>query len=370
MVRSAILILVAVFLQGGVFGLDMSEYGGPSSVTPVASEAPAAILPSQTNVCLLSVCDEWAVWRRSHLIENTRHNRKQSFDHAYYLQRLTEEQARLFHTEVGGWGVPSLAVTKDGAIALAGNGKVAWHCVRGATARTLPEYSIAFIRGVYPDGILVQPPGGIRKPDPPVTFIPFRGHDLDEAAGIEVVPAGVRAFFLNTIFEIDIARHKSVFAWSTDNAIHFFDLTSGKRWQVKLTYFYPPRWVTAFDSETVVTRNYFAFDARTGAFLGEKDCSKRWNAIREPIFFVRNRIGYWIEDGQLRATDLTSSPIRTVSLRENVHEPIGQSAAGLILWTGNDWERLPWLEELPATDSPKSRESLDDGQGIGANIGQ
>jgi hypothetical protein len=64
-----------------------------------------------------------------------------------------------------------LAATKNGTIALAQKGKVTWHCVRGATARALPQYSITFILGVYPDGILVQPPGGIRKPDPPVTFI-------------------------------------------------------------------------------------------------------------------------------------------------------------------------------------------------------
>jgi hypothetical protein len=57
------------------------------------------------------------------------------------------------------------------------------------------------------------------------------------------------------------------------------------------------------------------------------------------------------------------------SLREDVHEPIGQSAAGLILWTGNGWERFPWLKELPAADSPKSGETLDEGQGMGAAKG-
>ena len=284
--------------------------GSTLSVTIAASETPTSIVPGQTDDRLLYASDKWSVWRRSVPIENTR-----TFRHAYYLQRLNEEKAKIFHTEVRRGGVPAaLAVTTDGNIAIAARGKVTWYSVGDVTQPT-PSKSLTFVRGVYPDGVLVQTLGKFSKPPPPVAFIPFRGRGLNEKASIEVVPAGVRTFYGNTIYSSDIARHKNVFAWSTANAIHYFDAASGKRWQVEPSFSYSPRWVTAFDGETVVTRNHFAFDARTGEFLGEEDLSKRWNHITQPIFAVRHRIGYWVKDGQLRATDLTSCPIRTTSLR-------------------------------------------------------
>jgi hypothetical protein len=85
MAKSATLILAVVLLPGGGFDFEGTEDEGSLSMTPVGSEVPAVVLPGQTNVRLLSVCDEWAVWRRSQLIESTRHHRKQSFHHAYYL---------------------------------------------------------------------------------------------------------------------------------------------------------------------------------------------------------------------------------------------------------------------------------------------
>src|SRR5690606_5064674 len=117
-------------------------------------------------------------------------------------------------------------------------------------------------RGIYSDGVLVQRGG--RQPGP-LRYIPFKDHQLDFQNEVEVAPAGVKAFGHG-----EPVRHGSLFAWTTRDALNFYDLSTAKRWSTPVPFdLGVTHRATVFDGETVVALRFLPFDAKTGAVVAQ-----------------------------------------------------------------------------------------------------
>ena len=68
-----------------------SEAASPALESGQTSQL-LTIRPDLGDASLLWASEEWAVWRKSQMIEETRGNRAPSFNHWYYRQRLSERK--------------------------------------------------------------------------------------------------------------------------------------------------------------------------------------------------------------------------------------------------------------------------------------
>lgn len=298
-----------------------------------------SIHPARDKADLLWVSSDWAVWRKSTLIEETRHHRGQSFKHKYYRQSLTEDAARLMLEHSDGSGRPQVTVTNQGDLVLTERGHyVAWHSNAGT--KSLSTEIKGLIVQLYPDGVLAKVPqkGAI-------TYIPFDGRWLATDRTIEIAPAGIER-----LQHRDPVRNNATFAWSTRGAIHLVDIASGKHRLLNTPQFLgdqhiPSNFVVAFDDQTIISSAQ-AYDATNGEILGnvkywEKGYSNRW------LIAVRNRIGYYLQEKQILAREIDSSTREARLVSDAPHLPIAQNSDGLILWTGTEWKRIPWLTSFP-----------------------
>jgi len=66
------------------------------------------------------------------------------------------------------------------------------------------------------------------------------------------------------------------------------------------------------------------------------------------VFAIRQRIGYFIREDVLYATDLTSKELPMTRLAGAPKQTwCAQSDKGIIVWSGTTWETIPWLGEWP-----------------------
>ncbi|MFO0950020.1 MAG: hypothetical protein U0835_02490 [Isosphaeraceae bacterium] len=302
--------------------------------------ASARIRPERVVARLLAVSDTHAVWLTQELIQATRDHRARSYVWAYYRQKLSDPEAVLLDS-YGSTGGPSVAcVTADGTAVIA-------HAALNAyrpDGRKIELFSASIESphevALYPDGALLRDPG-IPSSAHAAGFVPFRfeggNFRLDLAAKVEVVPASPTPF-RNT----DPIRSGSRFAWVRDDTLHVFDLKDRGRTATKLEPT-PVRGnvVSAYDGETAVV-GPCAFDARTGAALGGPKEPGRpmylaWNSA------VRHRIGYSLDRDKIVVEDLASISRPLATLAPVKGSAFGQTEAGLVVWDGKRWSKIPWL---------------------------
>jgi len=313
--------------------------------------------PGKTNADLLCVTDTWAVWRTSELIESTSLHRARSFVHRFYRQRLSEPRAYLVHT-VTDTKVPMAATaTRTGTVALVIDGRLTRHRPNGANAeeKTYP----VDVAALYPDGI-VSYESRNRVGRDTVFFVPFKDDRLDMTSKIKLIPAGNR----NYIYP-PVARCGKLLAWIVmnvresrvtdpagcwDATLHVYDLESGKRRAVKLSVpLHKSYRATAFDGDLLMAYS-FVFDAKTGKNLNAVDYPKRPIHLHR-VFAVRNRIGYYIHNKSLFATDLLSRESPSIKLAPAPKKGGRvETAAGIIVWNGKKWQTVPWLKKWPEPD--------------------
>lgn len=305
------------------------------------------IHPVRNAAILECVSEDWAVWRTSELIEETRSDRGQAFHHRFYRQRLTEPAARFAFGSVGSRiGDPaairkSMAITPDGTIVVRDGYTVEWQHRNGST--DVSQRVEDMIRQVYADGILVQAGTSVLTGPAQARFIPFKQNRLDFENEVEVPPTGIKSFQYG-----EPVRHENVFAWLTSDRVHFFDLGSGRQSQILLVDFFNSRIlrVTAFDGATIVVGRRFAFDAESGTLLANPTGSDHYSGL----LAARNRIGYSIQGGWLLAIDLVTSKRAPVRLAEVSQELLAESSKGITVYTPRGWKLVPWLLSLPAND--------------------
>src|SRR5438128_1692679 len=171
---------------------------------------------------------------------------------------------------------------------------------------------------VYPDGLLAEDwSARERRQFPPVYFVPFDGERLRLDDRILVVEAGRKSFAgeEGLGYPGEPYRRGDALVWVVDSTLHAFDLKSRDRKAVKLGRdLHASYRVTAFDGATVVCGVY-AFDAASGALLGEAEYAKRPRNVAS-VIAARNAIGYYYESGDLRATDLAARDGASIRVRD------------------------------------------------------
>jgi hypothetical protein len=314
-----------------------------------AEQRMATLRPASQPARLLKVQSGYAVWLVSQLVPETAGNRAPSFTHRFYRQRLTEPDAALIY-ELVDTSVPFLVAIRDDGSMLLDDGRRRLHYVPIAGPPVVQEVKSLDSLALDPDGVLATD-WSVRAPSRrrPVQFVPFDGGRFRVEAPVQVIEAGVKSFRREEGLRYpgEPCRLGDLFAWIADSTLHTFDLATGKRTQLRLSIQLDPSYrASAFDGATVVS-GPFAFDAVSGEQLGAGAESQKRRQGVPYVFAVRNRIGYYYEQGSLMATDLTSTEGRSVKLREAAPIVPLQSAAGLTIWTGKEWAVVAWLKELP-----------------------
>jgi hypothetical protein len=269
-----------------------------------------------------------AIWWTSELIEATRKYRAPSFIHRFYRQRIGERTAVLIHTTRDTRVIFSGALMADGTFVLHHRSRMLW--IAEGDAVTTSEEPIR-VYSLYPDGVILRflrPQHGKQT-----YFVPFEGNSLDVEAKVAIPDS--------------TCRHESRFAWIADGRLHVYELKSKEETTVRLeAELHPSQKVTAFDGETVMA-SVHAFDVKTGHLCGEKEYPRRPSHLAH-VFAVRNRIGYFIEEGTLFATDLDSSTGQPTSLLAAGKTPFHfQDAKGIRIWNGKEWILVEWLKTMP-----------------------
>lgn len=303
--------------------------------------------PATEKADLLKVENGHALWLVSDLHPETRHHRVQTFTNRLYRQRISEAQAKLVSEYVSTRGAGHIAIRDDGSLLILAGHESQYIPAAGAPVRQrLDWYNVV---AFYPDGALFKDMS-VRHPEQlqPVYFIPFDGDRWRVDDRVEVVDRGVKNFQRDggLRYPGEPFRFEDRMVWVVDSTLHSFDLKTRERKAVKLlgVVWHPSYRVTAYDGSTVVCGIY-AFDAATGKLLGEPDYRKRPKNVVS-VFAVRNRIGYYYDSGDLRATDLTSTDGASVPLRKADAIVPMVSDEGVTVWDGKEWSLVPWLKQL------------------------
>jgi hypothetical protein len=221
----------------------------------------------------------------------------------------------------------------------------------------------AWVSVVYDDGAILQAYDFYEATD--VFFAPWRGTTLDMENRVRISTStaerGLPAYW----------RHGSVLVWQTEsNVWRSFDVETGsEKLFSRRVRRDEGRHVLAFDGETVVF-DKSACDLATGEALPRTPPSG--------VIAVRNRMVYWIRGDRprvhhgkptdqgvfsLEASDLTAPeraglylldlrpgelarPPRRYPLAPLRNFPHIIREDALIIWDGERWQRLPWLERL------------------------
>jgi len=303
--------------------------------------------PAVEKAELLKVQNGHAAWLVADPHPETQSRTYTTFTNRLYRQRIGDREAVLVSEHVGAHGVGDVAIREDGSLLILAAHNSQFLPAAGAAVRQyLDWYDVV---ALYPDGALFKDLS-VRHPQQlePVYFIPFDGHRWLVDNPVQVVDRGIKDFQCDggLGYPGEPYRFGDQMVWVAESTLHSFDLKTRERTAVKLlgVVWHPRNRVTAYDGSTVVC-GVFAFDTATGKLLGEPDYTKRpVNVVS--VFAVRNRIGYYYESGDLRATDLTSPDGASIALRKA--EPIvpAQSDKGLTVWDGKQWAFVPWLKQF------------------------
>jgi len=311
------------------------------------AERPQLDPSSDRGARLLTVQPRYALWLSSQLHAGTAGHRAQTFTHRFYRQRLDEPKAELIYEIVDTSVRYSAAVRDDGSVLL--EARRQFHFVPTAGPAAKQDLGSLQCLAVYPDGLLAEDwSARERRQFPPVYFVPFDGERLRLDDRILVVEAGRKSFAgeEGLGYPGEPYRRGDALVWVVDSTLHAFDLKSRDRKAVKLGRdLHASYRVTAFDGATVVCGVY-AFDAASGALLGEAEYAKRPRNVAS-VIAVRNAIGYYYESGDLRATDLAARDGASIRVRDAQPVVPLQSDDGLTVWDGTRWTLVPWLKSLP-----------------------
>jgi len=334
---------VCAFLLGTVTAPGAAGEDGVAAFTPAGGS-------------LVHSTDDWQVW----VVRDEPGNplrRAVPYRTRYFRQRHGADRAELAFEMRGTYSRKVATVLEDGTLLLHYSTELTWaRPGRESTAERLRigDDGAHVVRG-DPDGLLIQP--YLLNEEAPVYFVPISGHALRWSARVRLTKEAVS---VNS--PPRFVRGGDVIAWP-GNA---YDLRTRTRLPLP-----PDAEPTACDGKTLALRAYDAPDdvvrvVRLGS--GEEPLTIRLdrNAGDHPVFAVRHRIGYLVSYGRadgsatLHALDLGSSERRTKALlvlkgphrppplRDNQPPvPYFTTDAALVVWTGNDWKTLPWLEVWP-----------------------
>lgn len=287
----------------------------------------------ETDTAFMGAAAQWRIWRTSELVESTRDHRAQSFVHRFYIQRSADPKATLVHIE-NDTSVPFLCtVMPDRTFVLWHRGALSWHAADGGAHEHPKQLRL---EALYQDGAVVE------TDDEKMCFVPFKGHSINMA---EKIALGENCY-----------RSGDKFAWIAKSTLHLYDLKSKERASVPLgAELHPSHEVTAFDRETVMV-SVFVFDAKTGHLVGEKEYPKMPTRFAH-VFAVCNRIGYYVKEGTLFATDLAAPEKQPVSLFATGQNPAYfQDEKGIHVWKNGKWTLVEWLEEFRGNDSENAEQ--------------
>lgn len=341
----------------------------------VAAQEPRTIRVDREEATLLLVVEGWAYWRTSELIESTRHQRGQSFEHRIYRQKTSEPTATFVLECTSGPGFnPCQTASSDGTLIclsyerepLSPGYRVLWFYANGTVEKSQRiDTSDEFINDqrvsrdytieqAYEDGALIRwthvtyTPGEFQsKLEMWHTFAPFKDHQIDLDRQIVVRPRTESRYqFLGG----QPYRAGDRLVWSADTELQTIDLKTGIRSQVPLvrpdeTEFDISRSaVTGFDGELVLLGSNVVLEADTGnRFTNWTD--KRINGL----LFTHARIGYRFWNGALEAIELDNPDREPVFLTKCDKENFSPTKSGIVVWRGNEWITVPWYD-------PNSRE--------------
>lgn len=318
----------------------------------------ADVDPTAGSLQLMWVKGKWAYWHKMRLKESTQGHRIQFFLHKYYLQRIGEPRARFVEKFVERYHGPddegkTMAVLDDGAVVNHTNDRLQWISPDGTTTLIEKPDDCYFVR-IDADGVLrhTKPnysAGGDRSAYA-YGFVPFAGKSLDWKNLVEVSPSGVE--YLRRAQPV---RYKNEFAWTDGRTIRFVDIKTGKRRTLELKapadYHASHFHIRMFDDKVIVGP-LDCFDAATGEMFGERDPNKS-ERRGMGLFALHDGIGYYFDLTDPRGYQgsrkiLTADPQAKTFERSELawvsHRPVGQDEQGLVLWTGGEWQHVPWVK--------------------------
>ncbi|MEZ6055280.1 MAG: hypothetical protein R3C01_01120 [Planctomycetaceae bacterium] len=285
---------------------------------------------------MLLVVDGWALWRTQKPIDNGG-ARNSSAEHSLYRQRIPDPNAHLVLNCVMAINAnPFQAIADDGTlIAIWGSDNVRWIHPDG-TVKDADTKRGSHRMGAYPDGIHVTEWND--KHDQLIDlFIPFRGEALDFENQIEIRSRESRNWTAAPV------RFGNVMVWSTPKELHTVNVKSGQRTSVPLDkkgeikYGLKDSYVTAFDGEWALLGGGIVVDVKTGNRIAD-----RWDDKRLGLFATHKGIGYRVHEGNLEAVDVVRPDQPPVVLSKAPYQPMARTASGWLLWTGQEWKRVPW----------------------------
>lgn len=291
-------------------------------------------LSETEEAVFMGAAAEWRIWRTSELVKSTQFFRAASFVHRFYIQKSDDPEATLVHIEENTRVRFRCTVMPDRTFVLCRSGTLSWYMPDGGTNEH-PKH-LWHVAALYQDGIVIETK--VEK----TYFVPFKGHSLNVA---EKIALGENCY-----------RSGDKFAWIVKSTLHFYNLKSKERSSVRLkTKLHPTQKVTAFDGETVIASLY-VFDARTGQLVGDTEYSKLPSRFTR-VFAVHNRVGYYVAEDTLFATDLASPEKEPLSLLVAEKNPAHfHNEKGIQVWKEGEWTLVEWLNKFQTNDSKNAEQ--------------
>lgn len=321
---------------------------GPSgkaraNIAPADLEGPF----NPANARLLAYTDKWLLWQTHKLIDSTRQYRAQLYVIRFYRQKIGEREAPLA-LETRDTRVPWKAtVLDDGTLVLCFRRRLVWVDNEG---KSRSDGMYVKIDKEFADALALYPDGAVFRlwDDPRSYFVPIEGGKLvhDKKVLLNRQKAGGRRRYL---------RHGDMLAWLAPPKLHLVNLKDGSRKSfVFARKLHSQQNLVAFDGETA-DAGVAGIDAATGKALGTR---KKYR----PLLAVRNRVGYYLQERlkdkrkvghDLMAIDLRAADPKPAVLRAFTKLPPSPAKVicgdGMLLWDGNSWVKVAWLEAPPKT---------------------
>jgi hypothetical protein len=321
---------------------------------------PEPFIPTPKTATLVYTTERWCVWLHQELVKKTRQCLRPRLVQRYYLQEAPEDVATLVFTNRNSEPHRVLGVTDDGTVALQ------WRCYDFVVVtRDGDELlrrpvdmgdDVAWVSVAYDDGVLLQE---YAMSPTDVFFVPWSPPVLEMENRVRVTTKDV------DWHRCPYWRSGDTLVWSTRQVVETFSLRTQERRSFepqgdgRMDYD-----VKAFSGDTVVV-NYDAYDVATGKRLatdlpGEAFalrasvayCVEAWGAKwqggrRSKILrysLVAQRLGP--QGGEYRRLLTLGETTVTVHGLDPHHLrfPNAVRDDALIIWDGERWQRVPWLE--------------------------
>ncbi len=338
--------------------------------SPAAGQEPRTIQVDRDEVTLLLVVDDWAFWRTSKLIESTRYNRGQFFEHRIFRQRISEPTATLVLETTSGPGFnPCQTATADGTLiclSLAQD-RVQWIHPDGTVKESQEiDTSERFVNSqrvernfaiekAFQDGSLIRwtrityiPKKFKPKLEMWHTFAPFKANRIDLTRQVTIRPE------TETLYQFrgsEPFRAGEKLVWCTNGELHIVDLKTGIRSQIPLDrregteFNLQNTYASGFDGDLVMLGGNVVVDVANGKRIATNWVDERINYM----VMTHARIGYRILDGNLEAVELENPDRKPVFLSKCPQLPVARTKPGILVWLDGAWRTVPWY--VPEVDT-------------------